>query len=222
MRKSSKNSKKILYSIYQKLYRAFGPQHWWPGDTPFEISVGAILTQNTNWANVEKAIQNLKRKNALSLRALHTMPVKVLAELIRPTGYFNIKARRLKSFITFLKNDYNGSMKKMRNKDIVSLRNELLSIHGIGSETADSILLYALGKPVFVVDAYTKRVLSRHGIMDYKDSYDAFQELFHSLLKRDVQLFNEYHALFVRVGKTFCKRQKPICEKCPLDNMGNR
>jgi endonuclease-3 related protein len=222
MRKSSKDSKKILYSIYQKLYRAFGPQHWWPGDTPFEISIGAILTQNTNWANVEKAIQNLKRKNALSVRALHTMPVKVLAELIRPTGYFNIKARRLKSFITFLKNDYNGSIEKMRNKDIVSLRNELLSIHGIGSETADSILLYALGKPVFVVDAYTKRVLSRHGIMDYKDSYDAFQELFHSSLKRDVQLFNEYHALFVRVGKTFCKRQKPICDECPLDNMGNR
>jgi len=221
MRKSSKDSKKILYSIYQKLYRAFGPQHWWPGDTPFEISVGAILTQNTNWANVEKAIQNLKRKNALSVRALHTMPVKVLAELIRPTGYFNIKARRLKSFITFLKNDYNGSMKKMRNKDIVSLRNELLSIHGIGSETADSILLYALGKPVFVVDAYTKRVLSRHGIMDYKDSYDAFQELFHSSSKRDVQLFNEYHALFVRVGKTFCKRQKPICDECPLDNLSS-
>lgn len=219
MKKRSKDSKKILYSIYKKLYREFGPQHWWPGDTPFEISVGAILTQNTNWANVEKAIQNLKRKNALSVRALYNMPVKVLAELIRPSGYFNIKAKRLKSFITFLKNDYNGSMKKMRNKDIVSLRNELLSIHGIGSETADSILLYALDKPVFVVDAYTKRVLSRHGIVDYKDSYDAFQELFHSSLKKNVQLFNEYHALFVRVGKAFCKRQKPICEKCPLNKI---
>jgi endonuclease-3 related protein len=219
MRKSSKDSQKILYPIYQKLYRAFGPQHWWPGDTPFEIAIGAILTQNTNWTNVEKAIQNLKRKRALSVRALHTMPVKVLAELIRPTGYFNIKAKRLKSFIIFLKNDYDGSMKKMRNKDIVSLRNELLMIHGVGSETADSILLYALDKPVFVVDAYTKRVLSRHGIMDYKDSYNAYQELFHSSLKRDVQLFNEYHALFVRVGKTFCKRQKPICEKCPLNNI---
>lgn len=216
MRKRSKDSNKILYSIYQKLYRAFGPQHWWPGDTPFEISVGAILTQNTNWANVEKAIQNLKRKNALSVRALHTMPEKVLAKLIRPSGYFNIKARRLKSFITFLKNDYNGSIKKMRSSDTASLRNELLSIHGIGSETADSILLYALDKPVFVVDAYTKRVLSRHDIMDYEDSYEAFQELFHLSLKRDVQLFNEYHALFVRVGKTFCKRQNPLCEKCPL------
>jgi endonuclease-3 related protein len=219
MKKSSKESKEILYPIYQKLYRAFGPQHWWPGDTPFEIAVGAILTQNTNWTNVKKAIQNLKRENALSARALHTMPVKVLAELIRPTGYFNIKAKRLKSFITFLKNNYHGSMKKMRNKDIVFLRKELLSIHGVGSETADSILLYALDKPIFVIDAYTKRVLSRHGIMDYKDSYDTFQKLFHSALKKDVQMFNEYHALFVRVGKTFCKRQKPICDECPLHSL---
>jgi endonuclease-3 related protein len=221
MRKGTKEPKKILYSIYQKLYRAFGPQHWWPGDTPFEISVGAILTQNTNWTNVEKAIQNLKRNNALSVRALHTMPVKALAELIRPTGYFNIKAGRLKSFITFLKKDYNGSMKKMSAQDTVSLRKELLMIHGVGSETADSILLYALGKPVFVIDAYTKRVLSRHGIADYKDSYDAFQELFHSSLKSDVQLFNEYHALFVRVGKTFCKRNDPLCEKCPLNHLSS-
>jgi endonuclease-3 related protein len=218
MKKSSKSPQKTLYSIYQKLYRAFGPQYWWPGNTPFEIAVGAILTQNTNWANVEKAIQNLKKERALSARALHTMPVKVLAELIRPSGYFNIKARRLKSFITFLTNDYNGSLKKMGDKDIDSLRNELLSIHGVGSETADSILLYALNKPVFVIDAYTKRVLSRHGILDYKESYDAFQKLFHSSLKKDVQLFNEYHALFVRVGKMFCKRQKPLCDECPLNN----
>jgi endonuclease-3 related protein len=218
MRKNSKESREILYAIYQKLYRAFGPQHWWPGDTPFEIAIGAILTQNTNWTNVEKAIQNLKRNNALSVRALHAMPVKVLADLIRPSGYFNIKAKRLKSFISFLKNDYHGSMKNLSNKDTVFLRKELLSIHGIGSETADSILLYALDRPVFVIDAYTKRVLSRHGIMDYKDSYDAFQELFHSTLKKDVQMFNEYHALFVRVGKTFCKQQKPLCDECPLRN----
>ena len=214
-----KDSKEMLYSIYQKLYRAFGPQHWWPGDTPFEIAIGAILTQNTNWTNVEKAIQNLKRNNALSVRALHTMPVKVLAELIRPSGYFNIKAKRLKSFIAFLKNDYHSSMKKMKNRDIGSLRKKLLSIHGVGSETADSILLYALDKPVFVIDAYTKRVLSRHGIMDYKDSYDTFQKLFHSTLKKDIQMFNEYHALFVRVGKTFCKQQKPLCDECPLHSL---
>jgi len=216
VKKRTEGTKEILNSFYQKLYHAFGPQHWWPGDTPFEIAVGAILTQNTNWTNVEKAIQNLKRKNALSARALHNMPLKVLAEHIRPAGYFNIKAKRLKAFIEFLMNDYFGSMKKMRNKEMFYLRQELLSIHGIGHETADSILLYALDKPIFVIDAYTKRVLSRHGIMEYKDSYNTFQELFHLSLKKDVQLFNEYHALLVRVGKTFCKRKKPLCDKCPL------
>jgi len=222
MRKSSKDSKKILYSIYQKLYRAFGPQHWWPGDTPFEIAIGAILTQNTNWTNVEKAIQNLKRNKALSARALHNIPLRELAELIRPTGYFNIKAKRLKAFIEFLMNHYHGSMKNMKHEDIVSLREELLSIHGVGRETADSMILYALDKPIFVIDAYTKRVLSRHSIMDYKDSYDTFQALFHASLKKDVRLFNEYHALFVMVGKTFCKRQNPLCEKCPLNKMVKR
>jgi endonuclease-3 related protein len=218
MRKGTKKSKEILYAIYKKLYRAFGPQHWWPGDTPFEIAVGAILTQNTNWTNVEKAIQNLKRNNALSAHALHNISLRELAGLIRPTGYFNIKAKRLKAFIEFLMNNYHGSMKKMKHEDIISLREKLLSIHGVGSETADSIILYALDKPIFVIDAYTKRVLSRHGIMDYKDSYDTFQALFHDSLKKDVRLFNEYHALFVIVGKTFCKRQNPICEKCPLNN----
>ena len=218
MRKDAKKSKEILYSIYRKLYRAFGPQHWWPGDTPFEIAVGAILTQNTNWTNVEKAIKNLKSNHALSAQALHNIPPGELAELIRPAGYFNVKTKRLKSFIAFLINKYNGSMKKMTHKGIVSLREELLSIHGIGPETADSIILYALDKPVFVIDAYTKRVLSRHGIMDYSDSYDAFQAHFHDSLKKDVRLFNEFHALFVRTGKTFCKRQNPSCVKCPLKN----
>ena len=218
MRKETKNQKKILSSIYKKLYRAFGPQHWWPGDTPFEIAVGSILTQNTNWTNVEKAIQNLKSKNALSARALQDIPLSELAELIRPSGYFNIKAKRLKSFIEFLMNNYNGSVKKMSHEDIGYLRQELLSIHGVGRETADSIILYALDKPIFVIDAYTKRVLSRHGIMNYKDSYDAFQALFHASLENDVQLFNEYHALFVKVGKTYCKPQTPLCERCPLNN----
>lgn len=218
MKKRTEETKEILDTFYHKLHRAFGPQHWWPGDTPFEIAVGAILTQNTNWTNVEKAIDNLKRKQALSAQALHSMPVNVLAKLIRPTGYFNIKARRLKSFMNFLMNNYHGSIKKMKNKDVASLRSELLSIHGVGPETADSILLYALAKPIFVIDAYTKRVLSRHGIMEYNDSYDAFQKLFHSSLKEDIQLFNEYHALFVRVGKTFCKRKEPLCNKCPLNS----
>ncbi len=207
---------KNLLKIYQKLYEAFGPQHWWPGKTPLEIAIGAILTQNTNWGNVEKAINNLKKQNALSVKAIHEMPVDKLSELIRPAGYYNIKAKRLKSFIDFLMNDYHGSMKKMKNEYLYLLREKLLSINGIGPETADSIILYALEKPVFVIDTYTKRVLSRHGIMNHEKSYDEFQELFYSALEKDVKLFNEYHALFVRIGKTFCKKKKPLCELCPL------
>lgn len=205
-----------LIKIYQRLYQSFGPQHWWPGDTPFEVAVGAILTQNTNWGNVEKAIGNLKKENALAAKAIHEMRVKELSKLIRPAGYFNIKAKRLKCFIEFLMNNYRGSMKRMKNEDMHQLRKKLLSINGIGLETADSILLYALKKPIFVIDAYTKRVLSRHGIMEYDEPYEKFQQLFHSSLKEDVKLFNEYHALFVRVGKTYCKPKNPLCDKCPL------
>jgi endonuclease III related protein len=208
-----------LRKIYHKLYQTFGPQHWWPGKTPLEIAIGAILTQNTNWGNVEKAIDNLKKQNALSARVIHKMPVRLLSELIRPSGYFNIKAKRLKSFIDFLMNDYHGSMKKMKNEYLYLLREKLLSINGIGPETADSIILYALEKPVFVIDTYTKRVLSRHGIMNHEKSYDEFQELFYSALKKDMKLFNEYHALFVNLGKTFCKLNKPICDKCPLNDL---
>jgi endonuclease-3 related protein len=209
----------ILKDIYQRLYRAFGPQHWWPGDTPFEVAAGAILTQNTNWDNVEKAIENLKKNEALSARSLNEMPAKKLSELIRPAGYFNIKAARLKSFVGFLMNCYGGSMKKMRNEDMSSMREELLRVNGIGPETADSILLYALEKPVFVIDAYTKRVLARHGVMDHDKSYAEFQGLFHSGLKRDVTVFNEYHALLVRLGKTYCKLKNPLCDRCPLNGI---
>ena len=213
----------VLLEIYKRLFQSFGPQHWWPGETPFEIAVGAILTQNTNWGNVEKAIDNLKRHGTLSAKAIHNMPVKRLSELIRPAGYFTIKAKRLKSFVDFLMNDYHGSMKRMKHEDIMhSLREKLLSVNGIGPETADSILLYALEKPVFVIDAYTKRVLSRHAIMEHEKPYEKFQELFHSSLREDVRLFNEYHALFVKVGKTFCKRKKPLCDKCPLNMMRSR
>jgi len=211
----------ILHEIYHKLFHAFGPQRWWPGDTPFEIAVGAILTQNTNWGNVEKAIGNLKRQSALSAKVIHEIPIKKLAGLIRPAGYFNVKARRLKSFIGFLVDGYRGSMKRMKDEDLNPLREKLLQVNGIGPETADSILLYALEKPVFVVDAYTKRVLSRHGIMEHEKSYSEFQDLFHSALKRDLKLFNEYHALFVRVGKTYCKRQRPLCDQCPLKEVGD-
>jgi endonuclease-3 related protein len=205
-----------LHEIYDRLYHAFGPQCWWPGDTPFEISVGAILTQNTNWGNVEKAIGNLKKDKALSARAIHKMPVGELSELIRPAGYFNVKAKRLKSFVDLVVGNYGGSLKRMEKEDMHSMRDKLLETNGIGPETADSILLYALEKPVFVIDAYTRRVLSRHRVMDHDKPYGEFQSLFHSTLEKDIKMFNEYHALFVRTGKTFCKKTNPLCNECPL------
>jgi len=207
-----------LALMYKKLYACFGPQHWWPGETPFEVAVGAILTQNTNWSNVEKAIANLKKDKVLGPKALHDMSSAQLASLIRPAGYFNIKAKRLRNFIGLLINEYHGSMSKMANEDLRSIRKKLLSVNGIGPETADSIMLYALEKPVFVIDAYTKRVLSRHNILDHDASYDAFQTFFHLNLIKDISLFNEYHALFVRLAKENC-RTKPLCAGCPLEGM---
>ena len=207
-----------IIEIYHKLYHAFGPQHWWPGDSPFEIAVGAILTQNTNWANVEKAIASLKNKRALSAKGIHEMKTEKLALFIRPAGYFNVKARRLKAFIHFLINEYHGSMGRMKNEKLDTLRTKLLNVHGIGPETADSILLYALDNPVFVIDAYTKRALSRHSVINHDENYERIQDLFHETLKRDTELFNEYHALFVRLGKTYC-RKKPLCDGCPLEGM---
>jgi endonuclease-3 related protein len=209
------NTRKSLLKIYDKLYSFYGPQHWWPGDSPLEVAVGAILTQNTNWSNVEKAIANLKSAGLLSARSLHSLSEKRLASLIRPSGYFNIKAARLKAFVSFLSSEFSGSMREMRKQDLPSLRRSLLSVRGIGPETADSILLYALGKPAFVVDVYTRRVLSRHGIMDYHASYDEYQLLFHESLGEDAELFNEYHALLVMTGKDYCK-PKPLCTECPL------
>ena len=207
-----------IIEIYHKLYRAFGPQHWWPGDSPFEIAVGAILTQNTNWANVEKAIASLKNKRSLSAKGIHEVKTEKLALYIKPAGYFNVKARRLKAFIHFLINEYHGSMGRMKNEKLDTLRTKLLNVHGIGPETADSILLYALDNPVFVIDAYTKRALSRHSVINHDESYERIQDLFHETLKRDTELFNEYHALFVRLGKTYC-RKKPLCDGCPLERM---
>jgi endonuclease-3 related protein len=201
--------------LYTALFAAFGPQHWWPAETPFEVAVGAILTQNTNWANVRKALNNLKAARALNAARLHEMPAAEIAALIRPSGYFTVKAKRLKAFVSFFIEKYRGSLKRMKSEDMQKLRKELLSVHGIGPETADSILLYALEKPVFVIDAYTKRVLSRHAILNHDESYEVFQVLFHSSLKKDVRLYNEYHALLVAVGKAFCK-PRPLCEQCPL------
>lgn len=198
------------------MYLRYGAQRWWPGDTPFEVAVGAILTQNTNWANVEKAIRNLKSGRKLRASALHEMPASGLSDLIRPAGYFNIKARRLKNFIDFLVTGYGGSMKRMKKELPAVIRGKLLSVNGIGPETADSIMLYALGMPVFVIDAYTKRILSRHNIAGPDAPYQELQELFHNNLEEDVQLYNEYHALIVRVAKEHC-RTRPECEGCPLE-----
>lgn len=208
--------KRKLYLIYQKLYSYFGPQHWWPASSPFEVMVGAILTQNTNWGNVEKAINNLKKNKLLSQDALFRLSHKRLASLIRPAGYYNIKAKRLKEFLAFLFKVYRGSVKRISKTDTLTLHRRLLSINGIGPETADSILLYALDRPVFVVDAYTKRILSRHRFIKEDSSYEEVQNLFMQNLKNDVKLFNEYHALLVKLGKDFCLKSKPKCDICPL------
>jgi endonuclease-3 related protein len=205
-----------LVEIYEALYAHYGPQHWWPGETPFEVMVGAILTQNTNWQNVEKAIVNLKGAGVLSARAIHDMPEPELAELIRPSGYFNIKARRLKAFIDYFITRYGGSIKRMKAVDCGVLREEVLAVNGIGPETADSILLYALGCPTFVVDAYTKRVFSRHGFFPDTADYHEVQKYFTDRLPKDVQLYNEYHALIVRLAKDRCLKKAGKCELCLL------
>ncbi|MEF9437503.1 MAG: endonuclease III domain-containing protein [Candidatus Mariimomonas ferrooxydans] len=215
MSKKARKHKRILIEIYDTLYNAFGPQQWWPGETPFEVAVGAILTQNTSWGNVEKAINNLKRNRVFRINTLHKMQNKQLASLIKPAGYFNIKAKRLKEFMNFLVSNYRGSMKKMRTEDTQLLRDRLLSVNGIGPETADSILLYALEKPVFVIDTYTKRIMHRHKLVADKTTYHEFQALFHENLPQNTRLFNEYHALLVKLGKDYCKT-KPKCRECPL------
>lgn len=207
-----------LTEIYELLYAAFGPQHWWPGETPFEIMTGAILTQNTSWANVEKAIRNLKSAGMLIAEAIHRIELSDLAELIRPAGYYNIKARRLKDFVDWLFDNYEGSPANLERVNTDRLRMELLAVKGIGRETADSILLYALGKPVFVVDAYTARITVRHGLIEPDADYEQLRELFESNLPQDTQLYNEYHALLVRTGKDFCK-PKAKCAGCPLEKL---
>lgn len=206
----------MLMEIYRKLYQAYGPRHWWPGETSFEVMVGAILTQNTSWRNVEKAIQRLKGKGVLSPEGVHHLKKSELARLIRSSGYYRIKADRLKSFIDFLFGQYDGDLKRMKRERLVELRKKLLGVKGIGPETADSILLYGLKKPIFVVDAYTKRVLSRHGVISEKATYEKIQKLFMDHLSLDEKVFNEYHALIVQVGKMVCKKI-PRCDICPLE-----
>jgi endonuclease-3 related protein len=208
-----------LLDIYTILYDHFGPQHWWPGDTPFEVMVGAVLTQNTNWNNVSRAIANLKDDSLLSLSALVELPIEALAEKIRPAGYYNLKAGRLKNLLHCIDDQFEGRVDDFLAQDAEALRRCLLEVKGIGPETADSIILYAAHKLTFVVDAYTHRILFRHNLLAEEDGYYEIQELFHSALPAEVPLYNEYHALLVRLGKEFCKKSNPRCTSCPLEGV---
>ncbi|NLU11173.1 MAG: endonuclease III domain-containing protein [Tepidanaerobacter acetatoxydans] len=210
--------KETLVKIYDKLLEAFGPQHWWPADDDFEIIVGAILTQSVSWKNVEKAIDNLKAEGLLSLDAVLAVDKDKLAALIKSTMYYNQKALKLKNFCRYIKQNYGGDIYSLFEKSIPNMRAELLSIKGIGPETADSIILYAAEKPIFVVDAYTRRIFSRLGFLPDDAKYSQMQDFFMSNLPSDVNLFNEYHALIVRLGKDYCKNKKPLCNECPVKN----
>src|ERR1700723_558484 len=205
-----------LDEYYNSLFTALGPQHWWPGRTQFEVIVGAILTQNTSWTNVERAILRLREARLLSPRALGTVPLHRLEGLIRSSGYFRQKARKLKAFCEFLRTQYGGSLKRMFATPTIVLREKLLGVFGIGPETADSILLYAGDHPAFVVDAYTKRMLLRHGWAGEKAKYDDVRWIFEREFPGDVKRFNEFHALIVNTGKNFCRAHDPVCHQCPL------
>jgi endonuclease-3 related protein len=203
--------------IHDTLYAAFGPQDWWPADSPFEVAVGAVLTQNTAWTNVERAIANLRGAGLLDPATLHHAPDDQLTTHIRPAGYFNIKAQRLKALCQFLQETAGGDLDRLSGYPTEDLRGRLLRVKGVGEETADSILLYALDRPVFVVDAYTRRIFERLGLLEAGLSYSAIQERFQAELPRDRALFNEYHALIVALGKDYCK-PKPRCGTCPLQD----
>ena len=207
-----------MMDVYDRLYSHYGPQQWWPGETALEIMVGAILVQNTAWKNVEKAITNLKEQGLLDPQALHACHLEELAETIRSAGYYRLKAKRLKNLITFLIEEFDGDLDQMFATDTTTLREQLLAINGIGPETADSILLYAANKRVFVVDTYTARVLKRHGWIWAEADYYQIQDHFVSELPQEIELYNEYHALLVSVGHHHC-RKTPKCEECPLADL---
>jgi endonuclease III related protein len=209
------NLRNELFEIYEKMNGHFGDLKWWPADEPFEVMVGAILTQNTAWTNVEKAIAALKERNFLNPGAILRIPEEELAELIRPSGYYHLKAARLRSYVRFFTEHYSGNVAIMRKETLSVLREKLLAVWGIGRETADSILLYACEKPIFVIDAYTKRILSRHHLVTEDLTYEGIQDLFMRNLPHEPSLFNQYHALFVNTGKIFCRRN-PDCAGCPL------
>ncbi len=206
------------HQVYKHLFQSLGPQEWWPGETPFEIMVGAVLVQNTAWKNVERAIANLKQAKVLTPKKLYALSTEELAELIRPAGYFRIKAKRLHNLVKFFVERYRGSITAMQKLDTQRLREELLAVNGIGPETADSILLYAVGKPVMVVDTYTHRIFARHGWVTHGTAYHPLQEHLTGQLPTDAVIFNEFHALLVHVGHHYCS-PVPRCDECPLRGM---
>lgn len=205
-----------LLDIYHRLLGAFGPQNWWPAESPFEMIIGAILTQNTNWTNVEKAIANLRAADTLSLERINRLRPEELEELIRPSGFFRQKARRLQDVARFLLASCEGDLERLFARNLDELRTLLLALPGIGPETADSILLYAAGHPSFVIDAYTLRIFRRLGLLPDDSDYDQARQFFMSNLPADPELFNEYHALVVRLAKEHCRKQQPRCANCPL------
>jgi endonuclease-3 related protein len=207
-----------LLNIYRRLLAHYGPQHWWPAEEPFEVIVGAILTQSAAWGNVEKAIANLRSANALSPKTLRQLSTPKLATLVHPCGYYNAKALKLKSFAYWLGNHHRDDLNRLFASNVDELRQQLLSIQGIGQETADSIILYAASKPSFVIDAYTRRIIKRIGLAPEKNSYGAYQALFMENLPPDAKLFNEYHALLVCLGKKVC-RPHPLCPQCCLSEL---
>jgi endonuclease III related protein len=211
-----KNTQPPLDEYYNSLFTALGPQYWWPGKTQFEVIIGAILTQNTAWTNVERAIANLRAAGLLRPAAIEKVPLRRLERLIRSSGYFRQKARKLKAFCEFLRAEYGGSLRAMLATPTLELRGKLLGVFGIGPETADSILLYGGEHAVFVVDAYTKRILQRHGWIHEKAKYDDVRWIFERQFPGNAARFNEFHALIVNAGKNFCRPQKPLCHECPL------
>lgn len=208
-----------LLNIYYLLLEHFGKQNWWPANTRWEVIVGAILTQNTTWSNVERAIDNLKVGNTLELEKIYELRVPEIAKLIRPTGYYNQKAKKLSIIASHIVDNYDGSLNLMFDKDADDLRDELLSLWGIGRETCDSIILYAAGKPLFIIDNYTRRILIRHRIIDEDMKYDEVQSIFMDNIEPDTDLYQEYHALLVKLGKEFCKKREPLCSGCPIKSV---
>jgi endonuclease-3 related protein len=206
-----------LTEMFERLAGHYGPQHWWPGETPFEVMVGAVLTQNTNWTNVARAIDNLKAAGALSLKKMRALKPEDLSQLIRPAGYYNLKQKRLRNLLDFLARESGDDLEALWRRPLDELRRDLLAVKGVGPETADSILLYAGGLPTFVIDAYTFRVLGRHGLVPAGADYHGLRAQFMDCLPHEAPLFNEFHALLVTLGKQHCKKGAPLCEGCPLE-----